>query len=264
TIDKINRPTGSAAQTSKRVQSRPVTSAPDGGGGGGGGGAAGLHGGGAGGGGDGTGSKLFSILPPKSILADSASETTRPGHHRADSLLVDDDEPYQSLARALSSAQQRRGVIGDAESFVSQFNVSRGVRPFSPQPQPVDPDDLPVSTDSSGRTSLAGTPRPSSRRASDDESEGQHQREATLMSSSPPELEEPTPRASRIFKVLHHDADGVGGVGAGSDGSEDGDPWRNERSPGVVSGAGAGGSSSKNADDREQQHHHIQAPPPDQ
>ncbi|KAL8295823.1 hypothetical protein RB597_009111 [Gaeumannomyces tritici] len=223
-----------------------VSSATDGGGtcgGGGGGAAAGLYGGGAGGGGgggDGTGSKLFSILPPKSILADSASETTRPGHHRADSLLVDDDEPYQSLARALSSAQRsNRGVMRDDESFVSQFNQSRGVRPFSPQPQPVDPDELPMGSDSSGRTSIAGTPRPLSRIVrggdgnGDDDEHGQQQHEATLISSSPPQLEEPTPRASRIFKVLHHDGDGVS---AGVDGPEDGDPWRNERSPSTPAG----------------------------
>ncbi|KAL8387211.1 hypothetical protein RB595_010075 [Gaeumannomyces hyphopodioides] len=245
-----------------------VASATDGGGaggGGGGGGAAGLYSGGSGG--DGTGSKLFSILPPKSILADSASETTRPGHHRADSLLVDDDEPYQSLARALSSAQHGgRGVMRDDESFVSQFNQSRGVRPFSPQPQPVDPDELPMGTDSSDRTSLAGTPRPSSRRAGgvgdddDDENEHgeQHQHEGTLISSSPPQLEEPTPRASRIFKVLHHDSDGVGTC---ADGSEDGDPWRNERSP-AASGGGDGG---KDGDDGGgQQLDHTQTPRPDQ
>ncbi|EJT70650.1 hypothetical protein GGTG_11673 [Gaeumannomyces tritici R3-111a-1] len=195
-----------------------------------------------------------------SILADSASETTRPGHHRADSLLVDDDEPYQSLARALSSAQRsNRGVMRDDESFVSQFNQSRGVRPFSPQPQPVDPDELPMGSDSSGRTSIAGTPRPLSRIArggdgnGDDDEHGQQQHEATLISPSPPQLEEPTPRASRIFKVLHHDGDGVS---ASVDGSEDGDPWRNERSPSTPAGKDGDDGGGPQLD-------HTQTPRPD-
>jgi hypothetical protein len=76
------------------------------------------------------GSKLFSILPPKSILADAASETSRlRGHERADSLLVEPDR-YQSLAGAMDRERDR----GDTESIFSEFNQSRGVRPFSPQP----------------------------------------------------------------------------------------------------------------------------------
>jgi hypothetical protein len=76
--------------------------------------------------------KLFSILPPKSILADSASDTSRPAitHARSDSLLVD-TERYQSLTAVASDA--RPG--GDAESvFSADFNRPRGARPFSPQP----------------------------------------------------------------------------------------------------------------------------------
>lgn len=101
-------------------------------------------GGGGGGGRDagaGDGSKLFSILPPRSILADSASDGTavRPGHAgRADSLLVDADR-YQSLAGAALSdtATTARDRDRDADSVFSEFNRPRGARPFSPQPQPI-------------------------------------------------------------------------------------------------------------------------------
>ncbi|KAI1150330.1 hypothetical protein F4825DRAFT_427122 [Nemania diffusa] len=78
------------------------------------------------------GTKLFSILPPKSILAtDPVSDSSGPrgrsqGHPRSDSLLVE-PERYQSLAGAVTDR-------GDAESIFSDFNHSRGVRPFSPQP----------------------------------------------------------------------------------------------------------------------------------
>ncbi|KAI0425884.1 hypothetical protein F5Y09DRAFT_320620 [Xylaria sp. FL1042] len=77
------------------------------------------------------GAKLFSILPPKSILADTASESGAargrpPGHPRSDSLLVE-TERYQSLAGAVTDR-------GDTDSIFSDFNQSRGVRPFSPQP----------------------------------------------------------------------------------------------------------------------------------
>ncbi|KAI1176445.1 hypothetical protein F4777DRAFT_546281 [Nemania sp. FL0916] len=79
----------------------------------------------------GEGTKLFSILPPKSILAaDTASDAGvrgRPrGHPRSDSLLVE-PERYQSLAGAFTDR-------ADTESIFSEFNHSRGVRPFSPQP----------------------------------------------------------------------------------------------------------------------------------
>ncbi|KAI1334684.1 hypothetical protein F5Y15DRAFT_429213 [Xylariaceae sp. FL0016] len=113
---------------------------PGGGGGGGAGGAAGLGGSGANGE---AGAKLFSILPPRSILADSASASDsggggggggggrgRPrghGHGRSDSLLVENDR-YQSLAGAVERER------ADTDSIFSEFNQSRGVRPFSPQP----------------------------------------------------------------------------------------------------------------------------------
>ncbi|KAH6605306.1 phospholipid-binding [Trichoderma cornu-damae] len=81
----------------------------------------GIHGAGASGG---EGVKLFSILPPKSILADSASEP------RSESLLTDGDR-YQSLAAMASDPKPG----GDSESvFSADFNKPRNARPFSPQP----------------------------------------------------------------------------------------------------------------------------------
>ncbi|KAK4189230.1 hypothetical protein QBC35DRAFT_546824 [Podospora australis] len=98
------------------------------------GGGLGAMGGGGGTGGAGEGSKLFSILPPKSILADtSGPDTIRAGQHaRADSLLMDTDR-YQSLAGLAAGVVRDR----DSDSVFSEFNRSRGVRPFSPQPQPL-------------------------------------------------------------------------------------------------------------------------------
>jgi hypothetical protein len=80
-------------------------------------------------------SKLFSILPQKSILADTNGENTagsRPNHTRTDSLLVEGDR-YQSLAGAVSGPDKG----DDTRSIFSEpgnFNRSRGVRPFSPPP----------------------------------------------------------------------------------------------------------------------------------
>jgi hypothetical protein len=85
--------------------------------------------------------KLFSILPQKSILADSTGERPdHPPHRRSDSLLVEGNS-YQSLAGAVSS-HQRGGGEEDTGSIFSErtgipegnFNKSRGVRPFSPPP----------------------------------------------------------------------------------------------------------------------------------
>lgn len=73
--------------------------------------------------------KLFSILPPKSILADAASDTGR-AHARSDPLA--DPERYQSLTGVATSEGPARS--GDSDSLFSEFNRSRGVRPFSPQP----------------------------------------------------------------------------------------------------------------------------------
>lgn len=95
-----------------------------------------------GGGGEG---ELFSILSPKSILVDSASDTAgtkeRPGmglQTRSESLL-----PTEGDRRHLSAAARQEQ---DADSIFSEFNRPRlgGVRPFSPQPQPLsmNPDHL--------------------------------------------------------------------------------------------------------------------------
>lgn len=80
------------------------------------------------------GAKLFSILPPKSILQQGDSESDSGprsgksrGHGRADSLLVETDR-YQSLTGAVDRERS------DNESIFSEFNQSRGVRTFSPQP----------------------------------------------------------------------------------------------------------------------------------
>lgn len=73
----------------------------------------------------GEGVKLFSILPPKSILADTASEP------RSESLLAD-GERYQSLAATAADAKPQSA---DSESVFSvDFNKPRNARPFSPQP----------------------------------------------------------------------------------------------------------------------------------
>ncbi|KAL7925775.1 hypothetical protein ACQKWADRAFT_282955 [Trichoderma austrokoningii] len=85
-----------------------------------------FHGAGTSGGGGGEGVKLFSILPPKSILADTASEP------RSESLLAD-GERYQSLAATAADAKPTS--TADSESVFSvDFNRPRNARPFSPQP----------------------------------------------------------------------------------------------------------------------------------
>ncbi|KAI8959731.1 hypothetical protein F5Y11DRAFT_291834 [Daldinia sp. FL1419] len=87
------------------------------------------------------GAKLFSILPPKSILANDVASTSvsdsvltaRGG--RADSLLVDPEEDqFQSLTGAVEHPQDRKRDGEDTESIFSESNISRGLRPFSPQP----------------------------------------------------------------------------------------------------------------------------------
>lgn len=99
----------------------------------------GAHAGGNGPHGGGENAKLFSILPPKSILATSGSDNARPGpggHARSDSLLVD-AERYQSLTAVASDLRGEGDHYPDqdAESITSgDFNRPRGARPFSPQP----------------------------------------------------------------------------------------------------------------------------------
>ncbi|KAK1826692.1 hypothetical protein QBC39DRAFT_428831 [Podospora conica] len=94
------------------------------------------------------GSKLFSILPPKSILADSGdggAAHNNNNSNRTESLLLAGLDRYQSLASAISEpgrtnsapAGPGRDRDRDADSVFSEFNRSRGVRPFSPQPQPL-------------------------------------------------------------------------------------------------------------------------------
>ncbi|KAL2686986.1 hypothetical protein Neosp_004534 [[Neocosmospora] mangrovei] len=77
--------------------------------------------------------KLFSILPPKSILADTGSEASRPGHARSDSLLMEADR-YQSLAALASDSKQSSGGNDSDSVFSTDFNKPRNARPFSPQP----------------------------------------------------------------------------------------------------------------------------------
>lgn len=117
-------------------------------------------------------SKIFSILPNKSILADSshdhASQPRLPthghDHARSDSLLVE-GHGYQSLAGAVSAAAEGndadvRSVFSDSglskinrtDHTPGMLNRSRGARPFSPPPRERvrdsdDPLDLPKPLD---------------------------------------------------------------------------------------------------------------------
>lgn len=99
-------------------------------------------------------SKIFSILPNKSILPDQNPDlhTSRPhlragDHARSDSLLVEGNG-YQSLTGAVATANEN-GKDADMRSIFSEggtnwsrtdsttgiLNRSRGVRPFSPPPR---------------------------------------------------------------------------------------------------------------------------------
>ena len=112
--------------------------------------------------------KLFSILPPKSILADAASDTVRPSHVRADSL--GDHERYQSLAGVATTESRARS--GDSDSLFSEFNRSRGVRPFSPQPIRRSTTDVTFDSLGAGESSTAKGEVHSDEEKSDDEGEG--------------------------------------------------------------------------------------------
>ncbi|PHH61201.1 hypothetical protein CDD81_682 [Ophiocordyceps australis] len=87
-------------------------------------------------------SKLFSILPPRSILADSAAtDPSRLGHARGDSLLSDPTHhtpPSSHLPHHLlqnHSYSPAPFLSADAESVASaDFVRPRHARPFSPQP----------------------------------------------------------------------------------------------------------------------------------
>jgi hypothetical protein len=116
-------------------------------------------------------SKIFSILPKKSILADTMTEhATRPvvheqrhNHARSDSLLVE-GHGYQSLTAAIlpgtdgkdadvRSVYSDVGMVGNnRDATTGILNRSRGARPFSPPPRervPIrdDPLDLPKPSD---------------------------------------------------------------------------------------------------------------------
>jgi Skp family chaperone for outer membrane proteins len=117
--------------------------------------------------------QIFSILPQKSILIDSAHANDgtataiggagsfisgRPAHMRSDSSMVEGDR-YQSLAGAVS------GLDADSASMFSEggtgmggsavLNRPRGVRPFSPPPaeRVRDPGPLAVSSHIQGQDS---------------------------------------------------------------------------------------------------------------
>jgi len=116
-----------------------------------------------------TNNQIFSILPQKSILADTASSQEGPaeaqgaadspvGHKRSDSLLVDGLH-YQSLAGAVSGTGADVDVASifserDTGSSAGILNRSRGIRPFSPPPadRVPDPGPLDVDTDESQST----------------------------------------------------------------------------------------------------------------
>jgi len=91
------------------------------------------------------GNQIFSILPQKSILIDTphdgramslaGASDHRPQHGRADSLLVDGDIRYQSLAGAVSRDGDVASIFSEqGTSTTGILNRSRGVRPFSPPP----------------------------------------------------------------------------------------------------------------------------------
>ncbi|KAL2110028.1 hypothetical protein VUR80DRAFT_1679 [Thermomyces stellatus] len=113
--------------------------------------------------------KLFSILPPKSILAD-ASDTGRPSHARADSL--GDSERYQSLAGVATTESRARS--GDTDSLFSEFNRSRGVRPFSPQPIRRSTTDVTSDSLGAGEPSRAEGEEQSDEDKTDEEAEDDH------------------------------------------------------------------------------------------
>ena len=180
------------------------------------------HGGSGPGGSGSSNGELFSILPPRSILADSGSDVTRSGgggggggHARADSLLMETDR-YQSLAGAVSdSAVKERDR--DTDSVFSEFNRSRGVRPFSPQPQRLrlNPEDLLVSLDNGS----GGGPPPPPRSTSLDD-------EASPVDDAPPKKEAEEAAADFHTRL---DSDPVPEE-SGEDDDEDDEhhPWRNE------------------------------------
>lgn len=148
---------------------------------------------------------LFSILPPKSILADSASENNTAstvrvvgGHGRNDSLTDAAGEGrWQSMAGAVSESHDAVAP-GDGEPVVSEFNRPRGggVRPFSLQPMPlrINPEGLitgsyeePSLLD--GRMAGSSTAEPS--RRDTEESVGEGEQQASVVIQARDEDEQP-------------------------------------------------------------------------
>ncbi|KAK6607930.1 phospholipid-binding protein [Botrytis cinerea] len=81
-------------------------------------------------------SKIFSILPQKSILVDATHPATdaphkKVNHKRSDSLLVDNNH-YQSLAAVADRDIDSGSIFSERDTRI--LNRSRGVRPFSPEP----------------------------------------------------------------------------------------------------------------------------------
>jgi hypothetical protein len=98
--------------------------------------------------------EIFSILPQKSILADTASAHDAAASHRRSDSLLGDGLHYQSLVGAVSSTGRDVDVSSvfserDTSSTAGILNRSRGVRPFSPPPSDRVPDKGPLDLDAS-------------------------------------------------------------------------------------------------------------------
>ncbi|KAI9642078.1 hypothetical protein NHQ30_009949 [Ciborinia camelliae] len=96
---------------------------------------------------NGSPSKIFSILPQKSILVDVTHPVTESPqkkihHKRSDSLLVDNNH-YQSLAAVADRDIDSGSIFSERDTRIP--NRSRAVRPFSPEPveRNLDPLELP-------------------------------------------------------------------------------------------------------------------------
>ncbi|KAF7898186.1 hypothetical protein EAF00_004632 [Botryotinia globosa] len=96
---------------------------------------------------NGSPSKIFSILPQKSILVDATQPATdaphkKVNHKRSDSLLVDNNH-YQSLAAVADRDIDSGSMFSERDTRI--LNRSRGVRPFSPEAveRSLDPLELP-------------------------------------------------------------------------------------------------------------------------
>lgn len=88
--------------------------------------------------------QLFSILPQKSILpeavqgeAATAKQERPPPGRRTESLLDGDEGQYRSLAGAVTNEEDTRSIFSTTTPGENHFNISRGVRPFSPPPMGV-------------------------------------------------------------------------------------------------------------------------------